>query len=288
MQYTDQHLFVGVLNDDRKICLTERVLPNQWSKLLVMVLMQGQQHFSVDGQEFHLEAGHESEKKPLVFMLNIAERGEIRFFGVSEVALKKVLISAPMAWLEKQILQNDTGRETLFRKFLSTHLAHFSFEPGEHLVQLAEKIIHPPSNLDEELKEIFLNAQGLEVMWQSFLALNMHQNAEGNAPRLEQLKSSEKIRDFILQHIDDDLTIGSIAASIGMSVSNVQRLFKDRYHVTIFDFIRAQRLERAKTALEEDGIAISHAAHMARYSSVSSFTTAFKKAFGTTPKSVQH
>lgn len=288
MPYTDQHLFVGVLNDGRTICSEGRVLPNIWSKLLVMVLLQGEQHFSIDGQEFHLQAGSGDEKTPVLLMLNIAEQGEVKFFGQSDVSLRKVLISAPTVWLEQQILQKDSGQETLFRKFLSTHLAHFSFEPGEHLQQLAEKIIHPPMTLDGELKAMYLNAQALEIMWQSILALSMHQCDDQVAPRLEQIKNCEKIRDYILHHLSEDLTIEAIACNSGMSVSSVQRHFKDHYQVTIFEFIRGKRLELAKAALEQEGIAISYAAHMAHYSSVSSFTTAFKKAFGMTPKSVQH
>ena len=54
--------------------------------------------------------------------------------------------------------------------------------------------------------------------------------------------------------------------------------------ITVSDFIRQERLETARAALERDGIPISQAAYLAGYSNPSSFTTAFKKAYGVTPK----
>ena len=64
----------------------------------------------------------------------------------------------------------------------------------------------------------------------------------------------------------------------------MQRHFKEHFGLTIFEFIRQKRLESARWALESDGVPIAQAAYIAGYNNPSSFTTAFKKAYGVSPK----
>ncbi len=101
------------------------------------------------------------------------------------------------------------------------------------------------------------------------------------------LRYCERARDFVIGNLDRELTIGLIAREVGCSASTLQRHFKTHFGMTVFDFIRQKRLEAARTALADDGIPISHAAHLAGYNNISSFTTAFRRAYGVTPKQVR-
>ncbi|MCF3639304.1 AraC family transcriptional regulator, partial [Rhizobium sp. TRM95111] len=106
-------------------------------------------------------------------------------------------------------------------------------------------------------------------------------------PSLMSQRQCEWVRGYILDNIDSDLTIEKIAGSAGVSVSTIQRHFKEHIGMTVFDFIRHERLERARAALEHEGIPIAKAAYLAGYSNLSSFTTAFRKTYGVTPKRVR-
>jgi AraC-like DNA-binding protein len=101
------------------------------------------------------------------------------------------------------------------------------------------------------------------------------------------LRNCERVRDYITANLDRELTIAMIAREAGASVSTVQRHFKEHFGITIFDFIRQERLEAARAALASEGIPVAHAAHLAGYNNISSFTTAFRKAFGVTPSRVR-
>jgi AraC-like DNA-binding protein len=107
------------------------------------------------------------------------------------------------------------------------------------------------------------------------------------APSLMTLRNCERVRDYITANLDRELTIAMIAREAGASVSTVQRHFKEHFGITIFDFIRQERLEAARAALAGKGIPVSHAAHLAGYNNISSFTTAFRKAYGVTPSRVR-
>jgi AraC-like DNA-binding protein len=61
-------------------------------------------------------------------------------------------------------------------------------------------------------------------------------------------------------------------------------LFHAAHGTTVFHYIRTQRLEQARLALESGDVSIAQAAYVAGYTSAANFSTAFKRRFGFTPK----
>lgn len=281
MHYTSQDIFVGA-TEKAPNCTPITRDQNIWSKFMLMVLLQGSQHFVIDGVRFRLDAGTQEAPAPLVFLLNIAHPSRLRFINDSDTPLHKVMISAPVPWLNR-LMETQDGMPAL-RNFFRQHLAHFSFEPGQHILQLAEKIMHPPAMLTGELSSIYMKAQALDIMWQSCLALVADEAGGWQPPALMSLKHCERVRDYIVANLDKDLSIDRIAQEAGVSTSTIQRHFKEHFGVPIFGFVRQKRLEAAREALANDGIPVSRAAYIAGYNNISSFTTAFRKAFGVTPK----
>lgn len=286
MQYTPHELFVGALENVTN-CTDDIGEQEIWPKFMLMVFLQGAQGFVIDGRPFRLDAGREDACSPVVFMLNVARHSKLRFFDESDVPLRKVMISAPLPWLTRLFETQDGISASALRRFFGEHLAHFSFEPGQNIIQLAHKIMNPPSILEGELSSLYLKAQGLDIMWQSCLTMVAEQEEHQHSPSLMNLRCCERVRDFIMANLTSELTIDLIAKEAGSSTSTVQRRFKEHFGITIFDFIRQKRLEAARTALANDGVPVSHAAHLAGYNNVSSFTTAFRKAYGVTPKRVR-
>ena len=286
MRYTSHELFVGALENATN-CTSDTGEQEIWPKFMLMVLLQGAQRFVIDGVDFRLDAGRGDACAPLVFLLNVARHGKLRFLDDSDVPLRKVMISAPLPWLERQFETQDGMRASALRGFFREHLAHFSFEPGQHILQLAHKIMYPPPALEGELSALYLKAQALDIMWQSCLTMVADREGRRQAPTLMSLRHYERVRDFIVANLDRELTIAMIAREAGASASTVQRQFKEHFGITIFDFIRQERLEAARAALASEGIPISHAAHLAGYNNISSFTTAFRRAYGVTPSRVR-
>lgn len=286
MHYTPDDLFVGAI-ENTPHCSNVTEEQEIWSKFMLMVLLQGSQHFMIDDVPFRLNSGQGDRKTPIVFMLNVAKPSRLRFINESAIPLRKVMISAPTPWLERLMARPEESGSPVLRQFLGRHLAHFSFAPGRQVVQLAEKIIHPPQALEGELETLYLKAQALDIMWQACLALETEGRKEPQLPSLMSLRTCERIKEFILANLGSDLTIDRIAGEAGASPSTIQRHFKEHFGLTLFDFIRQKRLEAAHHALASEGISVAWAAHMAGYNNLSSFTTAFRKAYGVTPKQVR-
>lgn len=80
-----------------------------------------------------------------------------------------------------------------------------------------------------------------------------------------------------------DLQLDQLAASANMSVSKLQRLFKQRYNVTVSTYVRQARLNKVYKHLSDGRVTIGEAAYQAGYRHVSNFSNAFKEVFGVTP-----
>lgn len=80
-----------------------------------------------------------------------------------------------------------------------------------------------------------------------------------------------------------ELQLDRLAASANMSVSKLQRLFKQRYNVTVSTYVRQARLNNVYKHLSDGRVTIGEAAYQAGYRHVSNFSNAFKEVFGVTP-----
>ncbi len=276
-----QHLFVGTV-DGEPHCASDDAVYDIWPKFQVMVLLQGTQHFVIDGQPFRIEAGAE-EDGGVVFLLNVARAARLRFVNDTDMPLRKIMISAPHPWMDWLMrTRGDSG--SALDDFRAAHLARLSLPVTGHIRQLAEQILRPPPAMEGEVRALYRNSRALDIMCLACVALGEQSEAERARPRLAGMRRSERVRDFLMANLDKALTIEDIAAEVGASVSSVQRQFKEHYRMTVFEFIRRERLALASAALEQDGISIAQAAYAAGYAGPSNFTTAFKKVYGVPPK----
>jgi len=93
----------------------------------------------------------------------------------------------------------------------------------------------------------------------------------------------KSIVSHIENHIDEELTLDSIAETFFVSKYHIAHLFKQKYGISIHQFITKKRLELCKNALTSD-LNITEIFHRYGFKDYSSFYRAFKKEFGISPK----
>ncbi|HRN72648.1 MAG TPA: AraC family transcriptional regulator [Ginsengibacter sp.] len=96
-------------------------------------------------------------------------------------------------------------------------------------------------------------------------------------------KKIELAREVLLQHICEPLTIKELSRKAAINECYLKKGFKELYGTTIFDFFQNQRMEHAKYLLYERGLTVTDVSNMLGYSSISHFSTAFKKHTGLKP-----
>lgn len=92
-----------------------------------------------------------------------------------------------------------------------------------------------------------------------------------------------KAREILIQHIGVPITIKELSRKVAMNECYLKKGFKEMFGTTIFDFYQSQRMEHAKYLLYEKGLSVTEVALMLGYSSISHFSTAFKKHTGLKP-----
>lgn len=252
-------------------------------KFQLFIFLGGRQKFYVDDVLFDMQAGEGEQLRPVALVMNRVKKAELRHIHQPGQYLRKVMISAPVSWAEDLQIEADERKPEL-RDFISGHLNYFVWWPNLNAVQLASEIIAPPQAMQGEIRDLYCKAKALELMSHACAALVDRDRSTVARPSLSTLRQSEKVRDYLLAHLDQSMTIDDIARATGASVSSVQRHFKEHFGVTVFEFLRRKRLERAREALERDGMTIAQAAFMAGYASPTNFAAAFKKAYGIAPK----
>lgn len=93
----------------------------------------------------------------------------------------------------------------------------------------------------------------------------------------------EKAREVLIQHIGEPITIKELSRKVAINECYLKKGFKEMFGTTIFDFYQSQRMEHAKYLLYEKGLSVTEVSLLLGYSSISHFSTAFKKHTGLKP-----
>jgi AraC family transcriptional regulator len=98
--------------------------------------------------------------------------------------------------------------------------------------------------------------------------------------------SSRRLRratDYIEAHLDEDLSLLTLATEAGLSAVHFAREFKRLTGSAPHRYVLGRRLERARTQLARGDRSITEVALTVGFSSQSHLTTAFRRVYGTTP-----
>ncbi|WP_319484802.1 helix-turn-helix transcriptional regulator [uncultured Cohaesibacter sp.] len=253
----------------------------------LMIFLEGEQKFYLDDRLFDIHAGYGAERRAQ--MLLIQRNRVCRLRTIShhgEKTLRKVKVSLPATWIEDCSLGSASP---VLKQFRDEQIGSYLAEATTEMASLAEAVIQPPSPFSDasapDGMALYRVAKGMELIAQACLVLANRLQPCSSGLQSRQFSQAERIRRHILDHLDDDLTLDSLSRQVGASKRSVQRNFKHHYGMTVTDFMRKLRLERARQAIEKQGMTIGQAAFLAGYNNTSSFSNAFKLTYGSTPKS---
>lgn len=136
------------------------------------------------------------------------------------------------------------------------------------------------------LENIFINAKIHELLLYSIECLAEEKEEGFSCKFLANDLDREKIlnaREVLLQHIGDPITIKELSRKVAINECYLKKGFKEIFGTTIFDFYQQQRMEHAKYLLYEKGLSVTDVSAILGYSSISHFSTAFKRHTGLKP-----
>jgi len=138
----------------------------------------------------------------------------------------------------------------------------------------------------DTLENIFINAQTQILLLYSMDCMLGDKEEIFTCKFLANAEDREKVtkaREVLLKHIGEPLTIKELSRKVAINECYLKKGFKELFGTTIFDFYQSQRMEHAKYLLYEKGLSVTEVSLLLGYSSISHFSTAFKKHTGIKP-----
>ncbi len=121
------------------------------------------------------------------------------------------------------------------------------------------------------------------------LAVHLLRHYTSSAPQFRQLprgltqRQILRVTDFILAHLNQDLSLTVLAQQAGFSPYHFARLFRQATGESPHQFVLHQRIERAKRLLQAEDLPLAHVAHESGFANQSHLTQTFKRHLGLTP-----
>lgn len=250
--------------------------------LTCSIVLAGHVDFSVGDRDFCFGPGLTGKRAPAAgYLVSKAQADTFTRRGHRGVHVRKVNVTVEPGWLDDNTAAGS-GDPAGLRRFSGTHLASLTWHPSARIVSLAEQILLPPA-YGPGLQRLYLESRAIEIVLEAMLAA-----AEGTPPRTSLSPRDhsrlKQVCDFLHAPGNEALSLEAIARHAGMSVSALHRLFRATHGMSVFDYVRLDRLHRARHALERDGVTVTQAAYIAGYRGPANFATAFKRLYGLSPR----
>ncbi|MCY1218208.1 HTH-type transcriptional activator RhaS [compost metagenome] len=196
---------------------------------------------------------------------------------------RTVILTLRRQWLDRHL--PCEGAQAL-RAFAQCHLALQTWKASGQAVAAAEQMLRPPV-LPPSLWRLYQESRALDIVVEALT--QVHGGAPEDASPLSQRdrRRMTALRELLDNGGADALSLSEIAARACVSVNTLQRHFRAMWGTTVAQYLRDGRLDRARLALEHDGVSVTQAAWLAGYGSAANFATAFRRRFGMSPGQVR-
>lgn len=247
-------------------------------RVTVSLMLEGDLDAAIDGQPLWLSA----RSGPSGHLWVSPEPLRLDRWTRAGQRIRKVNISLPYA----QFLQFTAQPQPPFpggQQWAQPGLQLLTWQPNAQSLRFAEEIFAADEDtsatrtLNAAIAALCLLRQAL-----TFGDASASQPVRGSTS-VRDARRARAVREFIVNHVGDALSMEGVAQHTNMSESTLQRVFKSAYGMTVMEFVRTRRLEMARMLLLQDGITVGEAAHGAGYSSTANFSTAFQREFGYPP-----
>ena len=219
-----------------------------------------------DGSAVAFEAGHTTIP---AFQ---ASDGERCYTADTETRQLRLLIGP-------QLLRSYIGEPRTAALLGSGQLHHLQFSRTSPASQaLARELSLGGDRLRLHMRSLGLLAEQLE-------RLSPAPTAPQAKFSLADIEKLERVRQLMLEQLDQPLTLAYLAASVGFNECKLKEGFRHHYKTSPYRLLTELRMRKAHTLLE-NGCQVAQAGYQVGYAFANNFSAAFTRFFGKSPKSV--
>lgn len=185
-----------------------------------------------------------------------------------------VLMELPRSFIERT--SSELGRGRL------RGLSEAAGQPDPVLAHLAQAMV-PALCHPENACRLFIDQLSLTIGMHLVSRYGGEPVASSKVNRLLSPRSVARAKELLAAKIDGDLSIADVADACQLSRSHFTRAFRDTTGQTPYQWLMAQRLERACQLLRDASLPLAEVAVGCGFSDQSHFTRVFSKHMGMSP-----
>lgn len=137
-----------------------------------------------------------------------------------------------------------------------------------------------------EAKMMELIALVLNSIFYDKVKISPRKTHDSASAHMSDISKIESLYHRISFNPSDSYNAAEIAKSLSMSESKLTRLFHSVYGISLHQYVKNQRLEKAASLILQGGMNVSEAALKCGYNNMSHFSKEFQKKFGTVPSKI--
>jgi AraC-like DNA-binding protein len=136
-------------------------------------------------------------------------------------------------------------------------------------------------------KKIYLESKCLEIIALKLEQLAAIENSSTKATALKRddIDRIHYAKEILTENLDNPPSLIELARQVGLNDYKLKLGFRQVFGTTAFSYLHQQRMEKARQLLLEGQMNVKEVARAVGYTNQSHFATAFRKQFGTNPKS---
>lgn len=150
------------------------------------------------------------------------------------------------------------------------------------LQRIVDEIMN--KSVDEKFELVYFKIKAEELICRLLMELEKREEQHLYALNIHDIQAIYKVKDQMLKVLDTPPNINELAASAGMSVSKLQRLFKQIFGGSIFSYYQDVRMKEAARLLKEEMLSVSEVGYQMGFTNLSHFSRVFDKHIGMKPK----
>ncbi len=137
------------------------------------------------------------------------------------------------------------------------------------------------------IKRMYLESKVIELMALQFKQLLEEDKSsiQSSILRPDDIERIHQAKDILSQNLDKSPSLLELARQVGLNDCTLKQGFRQVFGTTAFSYLRECRMERARQLLATGQRSVKEAAQAVGYASPTSFNAAFRRKFGTNPRS---
>ncbi len=236
----------------------------------MLYISKGKVQYGIEDEKYDLNAGD--------FVL-IAPNILHKLLKIVEEPCERIILTFTEKYIDTFKTEN-TDLSVIFQKIASSNNHKLTVLPA-FKEEIADTL--------NKMQGLFLSEEyGDDILFKAYFAqLLVRMNKEVSFIENEDELNEKNIiihkaRMFAINNLDKKISVSDIASEVGLSVSRLSHLFKEKTGISLLKFLNKKRLTRAKDLLK-NGYSITNTANKCGYQDYTSFIRAFTKEYGISP-----